>query len=200
MIKIIGLTGPSGAGKTTFCQITADLGIKSIDTDALYHSLLVPPSPCLDELKEEFGEKILDSEGRLDRPRLAAIVFGEGGESKLQKLNEITHKYVLGVSRSIIKDADKNGEKAIIVDAPALFESGFDKECDFTVCVLADKGARLGRIVCRDKITEDLAKLRIDAQKSDDFYSDNSDYTVINNGSPELMKSDIQSILSDMGL
>lgn len=200
MIKVIGLTGPSGAGKTTFCQIAADLGIKSIDTDALYHSLLVPPSPCLDELVCEFGEKILDSEGCLDRPRLAAVVFGEGGESKLDKLNEITHKYVLGEARSIIADADQNGERAIIVDAPALFESGFDKECDFTVCVLAERASRLDRIVGRDKITEDLARARIDAQKSDEFYKNNSDHTVINNGSPELMKADIQSILSNMGL
>ena len=200
MIKVIGLTGPSGAGKTTFCQIAADLGIKSIDTDALYHSLLVPPSPCLDELVCEFGEKILDSEGCLDRPCLASIVFGEGGESKLDKLNEITHKYVLGEARSIIADADQNGERAIIVDAPALFESGFDKECDFTVCVLAERASRLDRIVGRDKITEDLARARIDAQKSDEFYKNNSDHTVINNGSPELMKADIQSILSNMGL
>lgn len=200
MIKIIGLTGPSGAGKTTFCQIAADLGIKSIDTDALYHSLLVPPSPCLDELVCEFGEEILDGEGRLDRPRLAAIVFGDGGETKLDKLNEITHKYVLGEARSTIAEADKNGERAIIVDAPALFESGFNKECDFTVCVLADRDARLDRIVCRDKITEDLARARIDAQKRDDFYKNNSDYTVINNGSPELMRADIKNILSSMGL
>lgn len=200
MIKVIGLTGPSGAGKTTFCKIAAELGIKSIDTDAVYHSLLVPPSPCLDELVGEFGKEILSTDGSLDRHHLAAIVFGEGGEPKLQKLNEITHKYVLGTSRSIIAEADKNSEKAIIVDAPALFESGFDKECDTTVCVLADKSTRLDRIVGRDGISEDFAKARIDAQKSDDFYRDNSDYTVINNGSPKLMRADIQSILSNMGL
>ena len=200
MMKIIGLTGPSGTGKTTFCQIASDFGIKSIDTDAVYHSLLVPPSPCLDELVLEFGEEILDSEGRLDRPRLASIVFGEDRESKLKKLSQITHKYVLGESRSIIAKADKNGERAIIVDAPALFESGFDKECDLVICLLADKALRRDRIVGRDNISVDRANERILGQREDEFYSSRSKYTIVNDGDLGSIKKSIEDIFSKEGI
>ena len=202
MIKIIGLTGPSGAGKTTLCKIADSFGIKSIDTDAVYHSLLVPPSQCLDELVSEFGDKILRPDGKLDRPVLASIVFDENDKdkAKLTRLGEITHKYVLEKARKIIKSADSRGEKAIIVDAPALYESGFDKECDFVICLLADPDIRLHRIVDRDSISVEMAFARLGGQKDDVFYSQRADYTITNDRDPSEMKRDILEILSSRGL
>lgn len=202
MIKIIGLTGPSGAGKTTLCSIADGFGIKSIDTDAVYHSLLVPPSACLDELVSEFGKGILRSDGKLDRPALASIVFGENDaeKPKLKRLGEITHKYVLNEARRIIKAADARGERAIIVDAPALYESGFHKECDFVICLLASQGLRLRRIIDRDHITEENADRRIHGQKEDSFYMDRADYTLTNDGDVDGLRMSLQKILSDRGL
>ena len=202
MIKIIGLTGPSGAGKTTLCKITDGFGIKSIDTDAVYHSLLVPPSQCLDELVSEFGDKILRTDGKLDRPVLASIVFDENDKdkAKLTRLGEITHKYVLEKARKIIKSADSRGERAIIVDAPALYESGFDKECDFVICLLADPDLRLHRIVDRDSISVEMAFARLGGQKDDVFYSERADYTITNDSDPSEMKRDLSKILSSRGL
>ena len=202
MIKIIGLTGPSGAGKTTLCKIADGFGIKSIDTDAVYHSLLVPPSPCLEELVAEFGSGILRSDGKLHRPSLAAIVFDETDKdkTKLKRLGEITHKYVLEKARKIIKAADSRGESAIIVDAPALYESGFDKECDFVICLLADKESRLHRIIGRDHISEARADERLGGQKEDSFYSERADYTLTNDRTPNEMKQDLEKILSDRGI
>ncbi len=202
MIKIIGLTGPSGSGKTTLCKIADEFGIKSIDTDAVYHSLLVPPSQCLDELVAEFGAGILRSDGKLDRPSLAAIVFDENDKekTKLGRLGEITHKYVLEKTRKIIRSADSRGESAIIVDAPALYESGFDKECDFVICLLADKEARLHRIIDRDHLSEKRADERLGGQKEDSFYSDRADYTLTNDRDPYEMKRDIEKILFDRGI
>ena len=202
MIKIIGLTGPSGAGKTRLCTIAEDYGIKSIDTDAVYHSLLVPPSPCLDELVREFGDSILLNDGTLSRPILSSIVFDEKDTEKvkLARLGEITHKYVLDKAREIIKAADGRGERAIIVDAPALYESGFDRECDFVICLLADPSLRLTRIIDRDSISEERAGARINGQKSDDFYSSRADHTILNNNSPEQLRVSLENILSDRGL
>ena len=202
MIKIIGLTGPSGAGKTTLCKIADGFGIKSIDTDAVYHSLLVPPSQCLDELVAEFGDIILRPDGKLDRHVLASIVFDENDKdkAKLARLGEITHKYVLEKARKIIKSADSRGEKAIIVDAPALYESGFDKECDFVICLLADPDLRLHRIVDRDSISVEMAFARLGGQKEDVFYSGRADYTITNDRDPSEMKRDISEILSSRGL
>ncbi len=202
MIKIIGLTGPSGAGKTTLCKIADEFGIKSIDTDAVYHSLLVPPSQCLDELVAEFGNKILRPDGKLDRPALAAIVFDENDRDKikLKRLGEITHKYVLEKTRKIIRSADSRGEASIIVDAPALYESGFDKECDFVICLIADKESRLHRIIDRDNISEERADERLSGQKDDSFYSSRADYTLTNDGDASAMKATLQKILNDRGL
>ena len=201
-ITIIGLTGPSGAGKTTLCTIADSFGIKSIDTDAVYHSLLVPPSACLDELVTEFGNDILLPDGRLDRAALAAIVFDKGDEKKLKlkRLGEITHKYVLDESRKIIKAATGRGERAIIVDAPALYESGFDSECDFVICLLASPELRLGRISERDHISKEHADQRISGQNDDEFYMSRADYTLTNDGSINGMKESLEKILLERGL
>ena len=89
---VIGLTGPSGSGKGWISNLLSRYGIPAIDTDAVYHDLLIPPSPCLSELVENFGEGII-KDGRLNRQALASIVFSDS--AKLKMLNEITHKYIL---------------------------------------------------------------------------------------------------------
>ena len=199
-MKIIGLTGPSGAGKGFSYHFFKKLDIPCIDTDDVYHKLLIPPSACVDELAKNFGTEILQKNGTVDRKRLANIVFSDESHKKLELLNLITHKYVLDKAREIIKAADGRGERAIIVDAPALYESGFDRECDFVICLLADPSLRLTRIIDRDSISEERAGARINGQKSDDFYSSRADHTILNNNSPEQLRVSLENILSDRGL
>lgn len=179
-IKIIGLTGPSGAGKGTISKLFKPYGIYSIDTDTVYHQLLVPPSPCLDELVQHFGKSILTSRGELDRRALADRVFASGNDGELKMLNHITHKYVLDRTRAMCSEFDAVNCPAVIVDAPLLFESGFDRECDFTISVLACKDTRRARIMIRDGITEDSANARLASQKPDDFYIERSDEIIYN--------------------
>lgn len=196
-MKIIGLTGPSGVGKGWVCKQLEQFNIPAIDTDAVYHSLLVPPSPCLDELVMTFGQQIL-SNGELDRAALASIVFSD--PQKLKRLNSITHKYILARTDVLLDMYRQKGHKAAIVDAPALFESGYDKNCDFVITVLADKDIRLKRIIKRDNISIQAAQNRINAQKSDEFYSSHAQYTLINNGNDKALNQDILSILKKEGL
>ena len=96
---IVGLTGPSGAGKGTVASLFARYGVPSVDTDAVYHDLLVPPSACLDELRERFSEGILFSDGTLNRGALAFLVFSRGHEKDRADLNRITHRHVLDEAR-----------------------------------------------------------------------------------------------------
>lgn len=196
-MKVIGLTGPSGVGKGWVCRYLAQFNIPSIDTDAVYHELLIPPSPCLDELVMTFGSQIL-SNGSLDRATLATIVFSD--TQKLKQLNTITHKYILARTDVLLNMYREEGRQAAIVDAPALFESGYDANCDFVITVLADKGLRLKRIIARDGLSPHAAEKRLNAQKSDEFYSARAKYTVINNGNDAVLNRELLSILKKEGL
>ncbi len=194
-MKIIGLTGPSGSGKGELCSILKEFGIFSIDTDRVYHQLLVPPSDCLNELSDHFGMHILNPDGTLDRAALAKTVFSPGSENELEALNRITHKYVLEKAREMIADFSKQGILAVIVDAPALYESGFDKECDFCVAILADKATRTDRIMVRDGISRDAAEKRINAQNADSFYTERARIVICNNSDTAELKKQALEIL-----
>ena len=189
---VIGLTGPSGSGKTLLCQAASKLGCETINADEVYHSLLIPPSECLDEIVLNFGD-VLSPDGSLDRKKLGAIVFSD--EEKLSLLNTVTHKYVKQKFRDIISEMKGREVTAVIVDAPTLFESGFDKECDATVCLLASQAIRRARIISRDSLDESRADARLSAQKSDDFFSSRADHIIYNNGSEEELELKLTELL-----
>ena len=196
---IIGLTGPSGSGKTTLCDIAKSMGIESIDADKVYHALLIPPSPCLDEIVENFGDGVLLTNGMLDRATLGSIVFGDESGEKLSLLNEITHKYVKGRFRELLCDLEAAGKKAVIVDAPTLFESGFDSECTFTIAMIADGSLRRERIMSRDSLSAERAELRLSAQKPDEFFTSRADYTLYNDGERDALAEAFAGILKERG-
>ena len=191
----VGLTGPSGAGKGVVASLFARYGVPSIDTDAVYHDLLIPPSACLDELVARFGESVLTADGRLDRKALAAVVFAAGHENDLLDLNRITHRHVLDEARRQLAAYEAAGKAAVLVDAPQLYESGFDAECDYVVAVLAPRDVRLSRIVARDGLDEARAAARLDAQKDDGFFRSHADAVLVNDGRAEALESEICGLL-----
>lgn len=194
-ITVIGLTGQSGAGKGEVCRILNEYGIKSIDTDAVYHKLLIPPSECIDELTAFFGTQILDQSGTVNRKALASIVFAPGNQSKLEVLNKITHKFILSETEKKICMFEKEGDRAVVIDAPLLFESGFDKKCDTVISVIALYETRLERVIKRDSIDKEQAALRLRSQNDDSFYTDKSDYVIHNNGGTDDLRQQIRVIL-----
>ena len=201
-MKVIGLTGPSGAGKSTLCSKFEDLGIPGIDTDVIYHKLVSTPSPCLDELREKFGDSIINENGSLNRPALATLVFtGENAKENLANLNSTTHKYVWDEVNTLLTKYINQGKIAAVIDAPALFSSKiFISACDIILSVLSDEKSRLSRIMERDGIDREKALARISAQPSDEFFIENSDYFIINSGTREEMYEDLMSILEQEGI
>ncbi len=195
---VIGLTGPSGSGKSRIAEIFTDYGLPLIDADRVYHELLAPPSPCLDELADHFGVGILTPNGLLDRRALGRIVFSD--PQALADLNGIAHRYVMAEIRRRLEQLRRNGTTAAVIDAPQLFEAGADRDCNVIVSVLADKMTRLERIVRRDGIEPEIALQRINAQKSDDFFRTHSDYIIENNDSAERLLPQIRNILCEMGV
>ena len=181
-MKVIGLCGGSGSGKGVVCSLFNKFGIPAIDTDAVYRELTSADGPCNRSLCEEFGMEIISEDGSLNRKALGKIVFtGEGAEKRLKKLNEIAHKFILDKTRLILDDFKNQGVRAAIVDAPVLFESGFDSECDVTIAVIADREIRIGRIIARDKIDRESAEARIASQLSDEELISRSSIIIENN-------------------
>ena len=196
-MKIIGLCGGSGSGKGAVCQIFNRYGIPAIDTDMVYRDLTSAASDCLDELVTNFGDTIIES-GALNRANLARIVFAEGSEDKLALLNAITHKYILGKTRDIIDGYRKEGVAAAIVDAPLLFESRFNEECDIIISVISDLDTRIARITARDGIDREAAMRRVSAQRSDSWLIDNSDFVIQNNGSIADLELQVERIINEI--
>ena len=182
-MKIIGLAGGSGSGKSTVCKLFFENGFAYINTDEVYHALTATPTPCLDDLVHEFGREILNTDSySLNRQKLAEKVFKDGATEKLQKLNEIAHYHILKHTQELIDELSEDEYFGVLIDAPLLFESGFNEKCDLIISVIASEDIRIKRITERDGISEEKAKMRIRAQLSDEFLKKNSNYLIVNDG------------------
>lgn len=196
-MKILGMCGGSGAGKGYVCGIFEKYGIPSIDTDAVYHEIISKRTPCVNELEAHFGSSVIDAGGSLDRTRLAAVVFADETGKELETLNRITHKYIKTETEHVIAMHRQNAKLAVIVDAPALFESGFDRMCDLVVGVFADHGKRLQRIMARDGISREQAEARISRQKKDEELKPMCRYCIYNDDGADV-ESQVRQIISEI--
>ncbi len=195
-MKIIGITGPTGAGKSLLSDYMREEGIPVIDADGVYHSLLVPPSPCLDALRAAFGDGIFSENGELDRRALSEIVFKN--QEKLQLLNDTVLGFVLDKARQMLADYKRKGYTIAAVDAPTLIESGFNCECDIVVSVLSAPEIRVKRIIERDGIDRQAAETRVRAQREDSFYTQYSHTVLVNNGDREQFFERCGELLSEL--
>ena len=195
-MKILGLTGPSGAGKTLFSFFLCAKGYPCINADELYHSMLNPPSKMLDAIRREFGDSFFNDNGELDRKELGKFVFSK--KENLELLNATVLPLVIEKMQEIAKDYQKNGAKILVIDAPTLFEAGYDKSCNMTVSILAPANIRIGRISERDEISYDDALLRTKAQKDDSFYYERSDRVIVNDSNEEALKKKAEDLIEEL--
>lgn len=171
---ILGITGGTGCGKTTLLNCIAQLGGVILDCDAIYHNLLRTDPALLGTIEKRFPGTV--ENGVLQRKKLGNLVFSD--EKALNDLNQITHGAVK--AEVVRRLAEK--PKLAAIDAIALFEGGLAELCDVTVAVTAPEEARIQRLMARDGIDRDYAKRRIDAQKNADWFRENCDYCLENNG------------------
>ena len=181
-IIVIGLTGQSGAGKTTVCRQFSDSGFAVINADKVARKVMEKGSPCLEETCEVFGN-VKDADGNLDRKKIASIVFTDREKKKIYE--GIIFPYITEEIVREIKGFDESGEEYVVLDAPTLFESGTDKLCTVIVSVICDRETRLERILARDGITRQQAEARLNSQYDDKFYTEKSDYVIVNDSTEE---------------
>lgn len=190
-MEIIGITGQTGAGKSTICRALVSRGAYHIDADAVAKSLYYKGAPILSKLQDVFGSQILTADGELVRPALAAAAFRD--RDSTARLNAIVHPAVTEKIRAILDEQRKAGVQCVLIDAIALFESGEAALCDRTVGVIAPEAVRLARITARDGLSEADALLRIRAQHDESFYVSRCD-DVIRNYPPYTLESEMQRV------
>lgn len=179
-MTVIGITGPSGAGKTTVLGVLEELGAAVIDCDALYHKLLREDAALLGRIRERFGPAVFDVEGDLDRKALGNVVFHD--PAALAELNKLTHAAILAALDRLLAQAEREGRPAAAIDAIALVESGAAERCAVTVAVTAPADVRVKRLMAREGVSEDYARARVEAQRPDRFYEEHCDYVLRNDG------------------
>lgn len=177
---ILGLTGPTGAGKSLLSAYFSETyGAAVIDADQAARAV-TGPGPVLRRLAEAFGEEILREDGTLNRAALGAKAFSS--RESTARLNAITHPAICEKMKTELDDCLREGKAFIILDAPLLFEAGADSLCTRTLAVLADPALRAGRVRQRDSLSEEAAALRIGAGQPDAFYLAKSDDILYNRG------------------
>jgi len=192
MSIVIGLTGPTGSGKSSASKTAATLGFKVVDCDKLARVAVEKETDGLADLVSVFGSEILNEDGTLNRKELAKKAFST------KENTDLLNKTLLPHIAELVKK-EINTER-VLLDAPTLFESGINSMCNATVAVLADKDIRLDRICKRDSIDKEAALLRINAGKTDDFYLNNADFIIYNNKNEEDFKKEFCKIICDIKL
>ena len=193
-MKVIGLTGGTGSGKSVVSKSLAEAGAVIVDADQIAHEIILKGEPAYHEIVEYYGTGILDAEGNIIRKKLGEIVFND--KEKLAFLNQCTHKYITAeVKRQIAVAKEAGTATAIIVDAPLLLEAKLETVCDLVWVVYADPEVRAQRVMARDGITYELAKARISNQKSWEEYKSAASAVIDNSKDLTHLKEQISEIL-----
>ena len=190
--KLIGLTGQSGAGKSTVAEVFAKLGAYVINADMIVAELYNSGSPCLKAVAAEFGQDILKPDGTLDRRKLAQRAFASS--ERTDDLNRLVHPFVTARLFELLRGA----EGIVVFDAPQLFEADADVICDAVVAVTADKDIRIKRIIKRDSLSEEQALLRVNAQYGEEYFRARADYIIENNTDEESLRIQAEKVYNKL--
>ena len=193
-LKLIGVTGGTGCGKTTALLEWEALGTLIIDCDKVYHDLTMDCPEMLAEIEAAFPGAVKDHV--LDRKALGARVFADA--ELLLQLNRITHRYVGIRVRELLRAHAMAGGRYAVIDAIELISSGLAAQCETTVAVIADREKRVERIMLRDQISREYAEARINAQHPDSYYRENCDYILVNNADPEQFQANCRQFFKEI--
>lgn len=186
-MKILGVTGGSGTGKTVVCRILKEQGGKIIDADVVSKKLQQKGQPVFEAIVAHFGEGIVGEDGELDRKALGSIVFND--KAQMRVLNGLVHQYVAAEMKRRVEGYRAKGDiPFVVLDVPIPIEEGFFDTCNTVWAVVANDDIRISRLMKRMMIPEAEAVKRIGAQMSNREYSELADCVIENEGNVEDLK------------
>lgn len=192
-LRVFGLTGGIGSGKTTAAALFRQRGVPVVDADELAREAVAPGSAGLAQVKAAFGPEILAADGSLDRKRLGALVFADADARR--RLNAITHPIVRHLSQERFRALDEQGVTLAGYDVPLLFEVGLDAVLRPIVVVAVPEATQLSRLVARDGSSEQAARERMAAQLPLADKRARADYVLDNDGSREALAAQIDRLV-----
>ena len=187
---IVGLTGGIGAGKSAVARRLERHGAVVIDTDAIAREVVEPNSPVLERIRDAFGPSVLRGDGRLDRAALAKVVFAD--QARREILNQITHPEIL--KRVLARIGTYPPSAVVVVVAPLLYESGFDRNCDAVVAVTAPEELRVDRVMRRDGANAEDVRPRIRAQLDEEERAARATFVVPNEGDEAALDGAVEDL------
>lgn len=193
-MKIIGLTGGIGTGKSTVSAYLAQKGCKIIDADLISHQMTEAGSPCLAEIRDAFGEDVFLRDGNLDRKKVGRLVFADA--TKKKTLEQIITRRVIEKTLRILQDCRARQEALVVLDAPLLFECGMQRYTDETWLVVCRTETRLRRIAARDGLAEEDIQKRIANQMSTEQKEKLADYIIDNSRDLAWLYAQIDALLA----
>ncbi len=195
-MKVIGITGNIGSGKSVVSNYLKEKKCFIIDADKIGHNILLRDGLAYDEVVNYFGNEIVgtDNDKNIDRKILGQIVFND--KQKLQILNNITHKHIIKKIKGLIIERKRlNYDDYIIIDAALLVEANLHEICDIVIVVVSDLEKRIGRIIKRDNITKENALKKIQSQKTNEQLIKYGNFVIENNSDLTTLYEQIEKIL-----
>ena len=193
MMRVIGLTGGIGTGKSTASEYLRKQGFSIIDADRISREIVEPGTLLLKELEKNFGSGIIKDDGTLDRKALAAIVFSD--KEKKSRLDGLMYGHILDEIERKISESQSGEGRGIIVDAPLLFETGLEKKCDQVWLITADEKLRILRVCERDGMDPEEVRARIQNQMADEEKKERAHRIVDNSGSKEALLAQLAELI-----
>jgi len=194
-LKLIGLTGGAGSGKSTAADMFRELGAAVIDADEASHAVYAPQTPGFDAVVREFGPEYVRG-GQVDRARLGELVFHD--DDARRRLNAIVHPLVREWMAERTAEADRDGAEVVIHDVPLLFENGLEGLYSDVVLVYAPERVQIKRLVEGRGISEDRARAIIAAQLPIDEKRGRAQRVIDNSGSREVTRAQVNRVWDEL--
>lgn len=189
---ILGVTGGIGSGKSTVSSILRERGVLVLDADAISHEVTKADGLAIENIREVFGAKAINSDNSMNRKYMASVVFNDN--TKLDILSQIIHRYVFIYMDKVIEEERNKGTRAIVLDVPIPVNNGFVSRCNRIWVVTCEENVRIQRLINRG-LTEDDIRRRISVQMTDEEYLAIGDSEINNSGSLEDLNARVEELI-----